>query len=795
MQQLSYFLPILLLGVSLSSVPLNGEPQTEIELDTFNLIADAAFDEPTQISPNGIKSITRCCPGISDDFPLLSCQGPYGKKLISPEHVHSDDPEVESPSEVKMLSSHVEEYPKETILQFDGAKRREETQPVSSKSLDEGYTLNYESIPIIELIRIISEISKTNFVFDSADLNFNISIVSDEPSSVEDLLASLLQILRMHGFSVVDQGSNILIYQNESLSKVSTVVTDETAAEAEDLPLVTRVFRLYNISPVEIVKVVKPLLSKEAIVEISPETRHLVVSDITANVDKIGDLILALDTPNTALDVAQYHVKSAHPMALVAYARQIVTPLAQTNAFQMIAQPSSNTIFIVSTPYLINKALQVLTSLDTIKITSDMAADLPSSDMVNNNFFLYKLRYHDGDEVAQALRDIGANLQRTGLANMDLVNAINSLQWIRANNSIVFSGTDKAIRKLQQLLEEVDSAPKQVYIEVLIIDTALSNSLDFGVEWVALGNEQNKLAFASGFLGQPPASAPTGSLGITQNALYGGARSAFSTPPPDPARGSTPGTGGDIPLTTGFGLGIVGNVIRHNGQPFLTLGALISALETESDTKIVLNPRIMSEDSKEANLFVGSNVPYQTTSTVVRDTGSVTQNIQYEDVGVQLRVTPTITPGNVVTLQIDQSVSEVTSPTATIIQASGTSTSLLAPTTMKLLTTTRVHVPDGSFLVMSGHVRDETRYSRRGIPCLGTLPLIGPTFSRTEENRDKRNLIIFIRPHVITTGQEAVNFSNLEGYQFNLDSDPCSLKVCPPEEAPEAQSYPASKCY
>lgn len=788
----SFYFLFLFLSFVCSPSFLHGNENIEIESDTFNLIADVTFEEPTQITPVGIKSLFNTH-DLSTSDELTQREG-CGSCGIAPPF--SIPPGRRPPPPYPPVPPHL--VPQQRpAFSFEAPQIPEMIHPKrvkKEKGTCSGYILNYENIPVIELLRIISEISNTNFIFDSHDLNFSISIVSEESSDVQELVASLLQILRMHGLSVVEQGKNVLIYKNESLSKVAKVITDDNYEEAEDAAVVTRVFRLYNLQPSEVEKIVRPLLSKQAVVEVSMETRHLIVSDITANIDKIGDLIIALDTPNIAFDIAQYQVKSAYPNALIAYAKEILFPLSQSNPIQMIAQPSSNTIFIVSTPYLINKAIQILSSLDTPTITPEALMDLPSSDMANNNFYVYKLRYHDGHEVTDALRDIGYNLERTGLANMDLVNTINSMQWIRANNSIVFSGTDTAIDKVLTLIEQIDTAPKQVYIEVLIIDTTLSNSLDFGVQWVALANEQNKLAFASGLLDSPPSGAPTGSLGIQQNPLYGGARSALHNPPPDAARGGTPGTGGDIPLTTGFGFGIVGNIIRHHGKAFLTLGALVSALETESDTVVVLNPRIMSEDSKEANFFVGQNVPYQTTSTVVRDTGSVTQNIQYEDIGVQLRVTPIVTPGNVVTLQIDQSVSDVTQATVNVTNA-GVNTVLLAPTTTKLLTTTRVHVPDGAFLVMSGHVRDQMLYTRSGIPCLGTLPLIGPAFSKTNESRTKRNLIVFIRPHVITTSQEAINFSNLEGYEYNWESNPCSIQVAPPERAPECQAYPPMKAY
>lgn len=654
-----------------------------------------------------------------------------------------------------------------------------------------GYTVNFEDISVIELIQFISKISGRNYIFDSADLQFKITIVSEDATSVIDLSAALLQVLKMHGLSVVEQGNNVLIYKNENMSKVSTVITDENINKACESAVITRVFRLCNVDPEKTASIIKPLVSKDAIVEVSEETRHLIVSDITANVNKIADLLQAIDTPSSAFDVAEYRVRSAYPSALVAYAKEILIPLAGDNPLELIAQPSSHKIFIVSTPYMIQKSMQVLKSLDTADITD--VADLPPNALANNKFEMYKLRYQNGREIATAMREIGVNLQYAGVANLEFVNTIYSIQWIEANNSIIVTGSEDSIKKVLDLLEELDTPPKQVYIEVLIIDTTLTNSLDFGVQWIALGDEQDKLAYASGLLSNsPPAPNLQGSTSTSPGARFVAANPAANPPSiPNPGRDvalPTPAElNGIVPsnFTSSFGLGIIGNILRHNGQSFLTLGALVTALDEESDTAIVLNPRVMVEDTQPASFFVGQNIPYQTTSTVIQQTGSVTQNIQYEDIGVQLRVTPTISPNNVVTLQIDQTIAEL---------AAGVGVGNLTPTTDKTLSTTRVHVPDGTFLVMSGSVRDRTDYIRSGIPCLGTLPLIGPTFSRSIEQRQKRNLIFFVRPKVITNIQEGIELTNQEGYDYNFESHPCSIIECGTEKAPENETYPPPLC-
>lgn len=586
----------------------------------------------------------------------------------------------------------------------------------------EGFTVNFENIAVVELLQFISRISGINFIFDAADLQFNITIVSQEATSVSELTSALMQILKMHNLSVAEQGNTVLIYRQQNLSRVSKIITDQNVNEACDAAVITRVFRMYNVDPKRIAEIVKPLLSVDAIVEVSAETRHLVVSDITYNVDKIAQLLNALDMPNTLYEVGEYHVQGSYPEALVAYAKEILAPLLVDNPMQMIAQPSSSKIFVVSTPYLINKALQLLSSLDTADVTD--VADLPPSSMANNSMYMYKLKYQPGKDIATALQTIGSNLQYAGVTNLELVNAVYSAQFLAVNNSIVVTGTQGALEKVVNLLDNLDRPPKQVYLEVLILDTTLTNSLDFGVQWIGLGDEQDKLAYATGLLSNNPGGGPVLQGGTSTNP---GARyvAANGTPPP-----LVPNPGRDVALPTpsllqgysslsnateAFGFGIIGNILSHNGKSFLTLGALISALEEEQTSRLVLNPRIMVQDTQSADIFVGQNIPYQTTSSIIQQTGSVTQNIQYEDVGVHLQITPTIAPNNIVSLDINQTIASVTSTSGT-----------LTPTTAKTLTTTRVHVPDGCFLVMSGHINDEVVCTRSGVPCLGTLPLIGP---------------------------------------------------------------------
>ncbi len=195
---------------------------------------------------------------------------------------------------------------------------------------------HFEDISVVQLIRFISNIGGTNFIFNSQDLQgITVTIVSRDPTSVADLSAALMQVLKTHGLSVMEEGNNVLIYRNPSnVSRVSTVITNENANDACDKAIVTRVFQLYNVDPVKMAAIVGRLVSPEAIVEPSPETRHLIVTDITANVNRIADLLSALDNASEiAPDIAEYHANNADPVDLAEYVRHILTPLAGGTIF------------------------------------------------------------------------------------------------------------------------------------------------------------------------------------------------------------------------------------------------------------------------------------------------------------------------------------------------------------------------------------------------------------------------------------------------------------------------------
>ncbi len=357
----------------------------------------------------------------------------------------------------------------------------------------------------------------------------------------------------------------------------------------------------------------------------------------------------------------------------------------------------------------------------------------------NTSFLVYKLQFHKGDEIQGALRQIAKDLMvNNAPINTGLLNSINSIQWLEVTNSLLCSGDQDTLTRLRELIKNLDIPLKQVYIEMLVLETTLTNALQFGLEWGANYKYRNKFGAAS-YNSQPIQTGNSPSTWL-QN-LSG------LTPPAEP----TPI--GKIPISSGFDLGVIGEVIKHNGQTFLTIGSLLSALQQDDESSIIMTPKILTQDGRTSTIFDGRNIPF--VGSFVQNQGSTTvntSNLEYRDIGLNLTVTPVLGNSDIVTLDISldrtQTVGDVTGA------VDFNSASATGITTTRTTMQTTVHVPDNNFLILSGMVNNSNTKNKAGIPCLGGLPLIGAAFSKNFDTIVNSNIVIFIRPHIINSVDE-----------------------------------------
>ncbi len=201
------------------------------------------------------------------------------------------------------------------------------------------YTVNFNNIAIIEFVRFASKITGLNFVFEDGDLQFTVTVVSEESVTAKNVMAALAQVLRAHDLLLIEQDGNVLITKYKTINAIAPIVSaDMPNAKEGNSALVTRVFRIKNANVNTVANIIRPMTSQDALIEISVETRQLIVTDITANVDQIAMLLLSIDAPNTPLDVDTYVVKHISPQQLIDLTEKILNPFAEGNPLIFVPQ-------------------------------------------------------------------------------------------------------------------------------------------------------------------------------------------------------------------------------------------------------------------------------------------------------------------------------------------------------------------------------------------------------------------------------------------------------------------------
>lgn len=301
---------------------------------------------------------------------------------------------------------------------------------------------------------------------------------------------------------------------------------------------------------------------------------------------------------------------------------------------------------------------------------------------------------------ANAFKSAGANTGSVGTPQGGVVSVAVSqstrLMADEINNAVLVYGTRAEFQKIESALKRLDVPPTQVLIEASIIEVTLSDDLKYGLQWMFSDSAR------SGLTG-------TGILANSSGGLSGTVTQGFSYT----LRNS------------------LGNV-----------RAVLSALAEKSLVKVISSPSLMVLDNHVASINVGNQQPIRSAETVTT-TGTST-SIQYKDTGVSLSVTPSVNAGNMVTMQLQQAVTDV----GQIDSATGQRSFLQRQIASK------VAVRSGETLVLGGLIRDNTTTGKSGLPLLQDLPLLGNLFGTNSSNTARTELLVVITPRVVRTDED-----------------------------------------
>lgn len=354
---------------------------------------------------------------------------------------------------------------------------------------------------------------------------------------------------------------------------------------------------------------------------------------------------------------------------------------------------------------------------------------------------IYFLENADATELAKVLETVIRTAQSQPQRQQTTSSAFEAVSGItitadKASNALIVVASPADYRNILETIKMLDKRRKQVFVETMIAEVSVKKVLELGTKWRAVATNGGEPVFVTGV-----GKVDTGTISNIVTGLGGltmGGLANYFTIPQSFVSGAT-------------------SDVRVPG-----LAALFSLSDFKDAVNVLSTPQILTSDNKEAEIVVGSNVPFP--SKRERDlttTNTVLASIERKDVGITLRLTPQITEGDHVKLDIYQEISALLGGESENILTN------LGPTLTKRSTKTSVLVKDKQTVVIGGLMQDRDEEIVTKVPFLGDIPLLGWLFKYKSTTKEKTNLLVFLTPHVVTEAQHLGKLSRDKAAEFS----------------------------
>ena len=282
-----------------------------------------------------------------------------------------------------------------------------------------------------------------------------------------------------------------------------------------------------------------------------------------------------------------------------------------------------------------------------------------------------------------------------------LTKDVGTMEIDERTNKLVVTDLPHNMDRIRKLVADFDSKTREVLIEAKVVEITLSDDFAMGVDWQKVyGLAEDSLTFTGSF----PFSAPTA-------------------------------TASSLALSVG--------TLANNKYTFA-----LELIKAFGKVKVVSSPHIVVCNNEEAKFMVGTREAYVTTTITTGDvTTTTSESVQFIDVGVTLYVTPTINKGGFVKMHIKPEVSSIADWLET---TEGNKIPIVDTSNVE----TDVLVKDGNTIILAGLIKKTANKNVSKMPLLGSLPVVGKLFSNVSDSNEKKELAIFLTPHVITGADE-----------------------------------------
>ena len=600
----------------------------------------------------------------------------------------------------------------------------EEEQPVEAIAGDPGkesgekyVSIDFNNVDISVFIKFISELTGTNFIIDDT-IKGKVTIISPSKISEAEAYKVFESVLEVHGYATVRAGEVVKIVSvPEARTKNIETLMTEVAKNPND-KLVTQLISLKYADPDEIKRLVAPLISKNSVMLAYNPTGTLIVTDAYSNIRRLMGIIKMIDVANVGQNISVIPLRNADATKV----SQMLDGLFKTASPRKMARDAEKVVKFIPDERT-NSIILLASEVDTSRINrliSMLDKEIPKG---KDKIHVYYLENSSAEELAKVLQSLSGKKSISptakGKPEEPIVSDKVTITADKATNSLIIMADKDEYLVIEGVIKKLDIPRAMVYIECLIVEVNMNKSFSIGAEWTT-GKE------------------------VTVNDQDGGAGVGFSgntTAPYSTIAGIAGQNTNNVSVfPAGFALGVVGESLKIGDVVFPNLGAVINALQSDTDANILSTPQLLTTDNEEASITVGKNVPYQT------QTGSTAavesySNYDYKNVGKILKITPQISKDRKIRLKINFE--------ATQIDTDSTLKSPTTPTTFKRAIETVVIVQDKHTVVIGGLIDDSYSTSQTKVPCVGSIPILGYLFKSMSKGNNKTNLYVFLTPHVV----------------------------------------------
>jgi general secretion pathway protein D len=644
--------------------------------------------------------------------------------------------------------------------------------------------MNFQDVDIPVLARFVSELTNKNFIVDEK-VRGKVTVISPTKVTPEEAYAIFQSVLQVKGFTTVPSGGVVKIVASREAKQAGlpTVYNGSLAAAGDEF--ITRLVPLRHVSAFDMAATLQPMVAADGLVLAYAPTNSLILTDSAPNVRRLLGMVEELDVEGRERTTEVISLKYAVAADLAKKIEEImkeqgasdgasgtvrirtaaVTPppppaTSPNRPVRVLPDERTNALIVMGNPIELKTVHHMVERLDV--------PPPPGSSKIH----VYALKYANAEELLPVLaeligaktsarRSISAPRQerryrrserfRSGGNRFDAgmgdryesqppVSAptapppgatgaapefSNEVQITAdpATNSLLISASAQDFDTLRAVIEKLDVRRRQVYVEAIILEVSVERARQLGIE----------LQYAFSINGEGVGLGRTNLQDLNQ-ALK------------DPAS------------LSGLLLAAASNktIELPDGTRIPAQIALLRAAQNSSDINVLSAPTLLTADNQEAEILVGQNVPFLASrATSSANLNNLFATVQREDVGITLRLTPQISEGETVRLDIYEEVSAIVPTTVG-------DPNLVGPTTSVRSASTTVVAKSGQTVVIGGLISDNATRRRNAVPYIDNIPVLGNFFRSDQHSDSKINLLIFLTPHIVRDDAEIAQRSLLE---------------------------------